>query len=277
MLNFSYLENHNAVFLNIVSAISPFKIKGEIVLVFIITLFIFVAFFESKRFKTVRYALIMLLYTFILYLTFFLFKQNIWEWWFLQIHVVFLVITGIILSRLLSHTRLKYAGVAFLTVALFFYSKNTIVLYKNDFYDYGGTAKIQGKLDALDYIYHDARQEEEFGLYIFTPPVYTYAYDYLLWWKYKGEKINNTTSLKEGVFYLLIEKDSDKPWSFEGWIDTVIKDGDVLWRKTLPSGFIIEKRIAAKSSPTEYRKPFLAMCRVCSSAASMAFSLIKTR
>jgi hypothetical protein len=45
------------------------------------------------------------------------------------------------------------------------------------------------------------------------------------------------------VFYLLIEPDGAKPWSYKGWEETVVKTGTVVWQKTLPSGFIVEKRM----------------------------------
>ena len=47
---------------------------------------------------------------------------------------------------------------------------------------------------------------------------------------------------KKGLFYLLIEPDSQKSWSYKGWLETVIKTGTILETKELPSGFIIQKR-----------------------------------
>lgn len=48
---------------------------------------------------------------------------------------------------------------------------------------------------------------------------------------------------KKGTFYLLIEPDPHKPWTYKGWIETVVKDGKVIKTVDLPSGFIIQKRI----------------------------------
>ena len=39
-----------------------------------------------------------------------------------------------------------------------------------------------------------------------------------------------------------MEPDPSKPWSYKGWLETVIKDGKVDWTKTLPSGFVVQKR-----------------------------------
>jgi hypothetical protein len=121
------------------------------------------------------------------------------------------------------------------------FANHTYTLYKNDFNDFGGVHKIKGKLEAIDYIYNDAKGER-FGLYVFTPPVYTYAYDYLFWW-YGGKKYNYVPPQeKKDIFYLLMEPDPSKPYSYNGWLETVIKTGSILETKELPSGFIIQKR-----------------------------------
>lgn len=114
----------------------------------------------------------------------------------------------------------------------------------HDYYDHGGLHKLRGKIDAIDFIYKDANKKP-FGLLVFSPTVYTYPYDYLVWWygQRKYNYIPNTE--KKGTFYLLIEKDSMKPWTYKGWEETVIKTGKVVYTKTLPSGFIVEKRTSA--------------------------------
>ena len=114
-----------------------------------------------------------------------------------------------------------------------------------DLADYGGGAKIKGKIEAVDYIYQDAG-EEEFNVLVFTPPIYDYPYRYLLDWY--GEKKYGYVPGKEkkGIFYLWIEPDPQKRWTYQGWLETVIKTGKVLKEETLPSGFIIQKRYAEK-------------------------------
>ena len=137
---------------------------------------------------------------------------------------------------------MRFFVVAIYIIFFLSFVDKTIFFYKNDFNDSGGTHKIKGKINAIDYIYKDSKGKQ-FGLLIFTPPVYTYVYDYLIWWY--GEKKYNYAPHKEkkGEFYLLIEVDPEKPWSYKGWLETVIKTGDVIYTKTLPSGFIIQKRV----------------------------------
>ena len=121
-----------------------------------------------------------------------------------------------------------------------------IILYAKtipkDFRDTGGTAKIKGKIEAIDEVYREAAGKP-FNLLIFTPPVYTYPYDYLLVW-YAARRYGYVPGHeKAGNAFLLIEPDPEKPWSYNGWLETVIKTGNVVSTKTLPSGFIIQKRI----------------------------------
>jgi hypothetical protein len=40
-----------------------------------------------------------------------------------------------------------------------------------------------------------------------------------------------------------MEPDPSKPWSYNGWLETVIVNGDVIKTVNLPSGLIIQKRI----------------------------------
>ncbi len=142
----------------------------------------------------------------------------------------------------------KYKILLFIYVALFsiFIIRGVIFAYSifNQSYSeyYGGTAKVKGKIDAFDYIYKDAHGKK-FSLFIFSPPIYTYPYDYLLQWYARKKYGYLPTQEKKGLFYLLIEPDRSKPWSYKGWLETVIKTGTVLPTKVLePSGFIVQKR-----------------------------------
>ncbi len=163
------------------------------------------------------------------------------RFWFLTgFQSFYLIILGLLLSMLLTH-RLGKAFVIFIFVVFTSYSWQRInSLYIHPPND-GGFAKIKGKLSAINYLYKDAG-EKEFGLLVFTPYVLTDPYDYLIWWH--GKKNYNYIPYqdKKGTFYLLIEPDSSKPWSYKGWLETVIKNGDIIYTKALPSGHIVQKR-----------------------------------
>lgn len=163
------------------------------------------------------------------------------RYWFLTgFQSFYIILLGIVLSKFSKNNILKIA-LSLFAVSIIFYSIQRInILYFNQ-PDNGGTAKINGKLQALDFIYKDAASKN-FNLLVFTPPVYTDAYDYLIWW-YGQKKYNYVPGNKKtGVFYLLMEVDPNKPTSYNGWMETVIKTGSVVFTKTLPSGFVLQKR-----------------------------------
>ncbi len=173
---------------------------------------------------------------FVIYLAY---PFQIWDWYLIGLFPVYLTLGGIFLNSL---RKTWYGRVIFLLIIgsfLLSSIRRLDGLYRVP--DYGGTAKIRGKIDAIDTMYLDA-QGNPFNLLVFTPVVLTDAYDYLLWWH--GQKTYGYLPGKEkaGTLYLLIEPDPSKPWSYQGWLETVIKEGKVIDTRELPSGFIIQKR-----------------------------------
>lgn len=178
-----------------------------------------------------------------LFIIFIKYGAFMWSWWILEINVFYCYLFGIVIVSLLKKKFFVLIIAGLFSFFIISYVFHTIQFYKNDFNDYGGVHKIKGKIQAIDYIYNDAHGQP-FNVMVFTPPVYTYAFEYLFWWY--GEKKYHylPKSEKKGILYLLMEPDPQKPWSHEGWLETVIKSGTILKSKQLsPSGFIIEKRL----------------------------------
>ena len=171
------------------------------------------------------------------------YRAMLWEWWLLELPILYIVFVGLVSSYFYKkHILGKAFIVIFYIFLLSIAIPYTLEIWKKDYFDYGGTQKIKGKMEAIEAIYKDAKGEP-FGVLVFTPPIYTYPYDYLFWWV--GTKKYNYVPHKEkrGVFYLLIEPDGGKSWTYKGWLETVIKDGKIISSWQLPSGFIIEKRM----------------------------------
>lgn len=169
------------------------------------------------------------------------YRGPVYAHYFSLLYVVYPLVGAYVGSRALQGkiTRwIAYALGALLLLQVFSRFPKTI---SYDYSDYGGIAKIQGKIDAIDSIYAHAKGEH-FNLFVFTPPVIPYAYDYLLGWYAQKTYGYVPGSSMNGIVYLLIEPDPEKPWSYNGWLETVIKKGTVADRWKLPSGFIVEKR-----------------------------------
>ncbi|MDO8657999.1 MAG: glycosyltransferase family 39 protein [Candidatus Levybacteria bacterium] len=164
------------------------------------------------------------------------------RYWFLTgFQAIYILIFGLILSKIFKWKIGKITVLMLMAFLLFYSGEKLYTLYVNPPND-GGLAKTNGKLKAIDYIYQDSKGKP-FGLLVFTPPVYTYAYDYLVWW-YGSRKYNYIPHRdKKGIFYLLIEPDPSKPWSYRGWLETVVKAGEPEVEISLPSGLIIQKYI----------------------------------
>lgn len=192
----------------------------------------------SKRENVFLNQTIKLLFCILLLVVFFPFPVR--YWYLTGYQLFYILISGLILSKLFSFPKGKLIILLFAGIILFYSIDKGVHLYTKP--DYGGIAKIKGKLDAIKYVYNDAKGLS-LNLLIFTPPIYTDAYDYLIWWY--GKKTNQSMPSKEkkGIFYLLIEPDPNIPWSYKGWLETVIKTGKIVDEKTLPSGLIIQKRI----------------------------------
>ncbi len=236
------IQNHVAVFESTYLSVVPFSdLFAGIFLLFILICSVFYL-RDTKVHTEQKLALWYLLVSpILLFCVFLAMRSDIWPWWLFELLIMYLYIFGIITGWLLKQKKVMIVGIIVLILFFINYSQQTTKFYKGDLYDYGGTAKLKGKIDAIDYIYKDSHGKP-FNLLIFSPPVYTYPYDYLLWWY--GEKKYHYLpgNEKKGTFYLLMEPDPAQPWSYKGWLETIIKTGTIEKTVTLPSGFIIQKR-----------------------------------
>jgi len=176
---------------------------------------------------------------------FYFLKNSVWNYYLIDLSFTYILLLTYVTYSFYHQKYIKLSILSYILIGILtiFAIESAIRVSIYDYSDYGGTAKLKGKIDAIDYVYKDAKKVP-FGLFTFSPPIYTYPYDYLLWWQ--GERKYNYLPYQEkkGTFYLLIEPDGGKPWTYKGWLETVIKTGTIIESKTLPSGFIVQKRIA---------------------------------
>ena len=236
------VENHRMIFTaNIFHAFQT-TFTSYFVIVGLLVIGVF-QLFDAKVPKIKRqFTFFLYLFPLVLFGVLLFYKNDLWPWWLYELFVVMVVCIGMTISWMIRKKGiLKVAAITFLLFMAAGYAKESIRFWKNDYPNYGGTAKIRGKTDALDYIFQDAKTKD-FGLFFFTPPVYTYAYDFVNWWYGKNRYGYVPPQEKKAVFYLLAEPDGEKPWTYNGWMETAITGGTVIYRVTLPSGFIVEKR-----------------------------------
>lgn len=171
-------------------------------------------------------------------------KTSVYQYYLVNLNIVYILLFTYCLHSAWQRKEriISFALSLFLAILLFIGITNAIQTYFHDIHDFGMTSKAKGLKQAIDYIYQDAKGEK-FGVLVFTPPIYTYQYDYMFWWYGERKYHYIPYSEKRGLVYLLIEPDISQPWSYKGWLETVIKTGTVIKTDQLsPSGFIVQKR-----------------------------------
>lgn len=240
-----YLSNHYYSFLLNFFDTFPKQSFVPTPLLYIIFIASIVFFMIQERDSKMRQFFVFL--SVVIGMTFFMlsFLRNyVFPYYLIHLNFVYIFFLSYILISSFVKRQLTVQLLLSLLFFIFLASAMVHAVYtvRHDYSDYGGMSKIRGKIDAIRAIYNDAKGER-FGLLTFAPPVYTYPYDYLVDWYARKEFHYVPHNEKRGVFYLLIEKDLAQPWTYKGWLETVIKTGEVIYTKELPSGFIIQKRI----------------------------------
>ncbi|OGH32568.1 MAG: hypothetical protein A2953_03360 [Candidatus Levybacteria bacterium RIFCSPLOWO2_01_FULL_36_54] len=196
---------------------------------------------DKQRRQFVLYLLLLMPVTFIV-LGFL--RNFVYNYYLIHLNLAYIFLVIYVISSVFK-TRNKIVNsfvIIYIAILLLSSVFSNIKTFYYDIADYGGIHKIRGKIDAIDYIYKDANGER-FGLFVFSPPIYIYPYDYLISWYGKKKYGYTPHQEKKGLVYLLIEKDTSKPWSYQGWLETVIKGGDTVNTEQLQNGFIIQKRL----------------------------------
>lgn len=193
---------------------------------------------QKKEKETIKALVVILLSVFLMYA---FYPYDLWEWYLLGLGAVYLFLLGLILTKLLKHRYLKFLVFIF----LFGVSLYTLRDLKEKYYprpkiDYN-FAFVKAKKGAIDLIYQDAAGQP-FGVFVYAPPIYDYPYEYLFWWYGQKKYGYLPNKSKERIFYLIIEPDPERPWGPKGWLETVIKEGRVIFDITLPSGLRLQKR-----------------------------------
>jgi 4-amino-4-deoxy-L-arabinose transferase-like glycosyltransferase len=191
----------------------------------------------------------LLLLVVVSYGIFMLLNNQVWDYYLIHAHFVYLFVFAYIFVYLLKLWRKSHwakVGIVFLSFffvqILWASGQRMVANIRYDYWDFGGVEKIKGKKMAIDYVYTDAAGQP-FSEFSFMPPIYTYPFDYLFLTYGKNTYGYIPGTEKKGLVYLIIEQDNAKPWTYKGWLETVIVGGDIIDTVTLPSGHIIQKRM----------------------------------
>lgn len=223
-----------------------------------------VAVFKKKLQAEKRFLTIIIVVLVSFFIGFSLYPGAIWGWYRQGLPVVYVLLITIPFGVLWKENFPLKVILIFLGAILLWKSVSPIELVRNIRSPVvSGAGSIRGQMDILDYIYRDA-EGKNFSYFAYTPPVYDYIWQYDFWWygqrKYgylpknfqigvpllgTGKQVA-APSENEGLFYLIIEPDSERPWAPNGWKESFIKIGKKMSSKSFQSGVIVEKRHSKK-------------------------------
>ncbi|MBI2029504.1 hypothetical protein HYT02_03760 [Candidatus Gottesmanbacteria bacterium] len=123
-------------------------------------------------------------------------KNPIWNYQFIGAEIIFLLLTGVIISKFPFFKVLLFIWVIYLSVATIHRSFNEPKI------DPLTIQTLYTKKYILDFIYKDA-QGKPFSVFVYAPSIYTFDYDYLFKWL--GEdKYHYIPQENQNITYLII-------------------------------------------------------------------------
>ncbi len=174
------------------------------------------------------------------FLIFSFLRNSVYTYYLMELNVAYIFIFAYVLMKSL------HEGLVWLTCALWGILGVFVVysLYFGTTYfvrELRAPASMESyayKVKAIDRVYAKAAGKP-FGLLIFTPPVYTYEYDYILWWHGQRKYHYVPTSTKESLYFVIVQPDAARPWTYNGWLETVVKPERPLKFDRLENGLLI--------------------------------------
>jgi 4-amino-4-deoxy-L-arabinose transferase-like glycosyltransferase len=199
---------------------------------------------EAKK----RFVRLLLVVLAVSYGIFMLLDNTVWDYYLIHAHVIYILLFAMAWEwgrRRWGHPAgfIVFGAASVLLVSQTAGSVRRMSEdYRYDLHDAGGTAKISGMRSAVDAVYKNAAGRP-FSVYVFVPPIYPYAYDYLFvtygnrtYGRMPAEYGYKPSGALHGRVYLLIESDGGKPEWLSGWLETVVQGGTVVADEKLSSG-----------------------------------------
>ena len=146
--------------------------------------------FERFTNNGLRFTFFFLLFHYFAYT--FLFPAELKNWYLFGFASIFLLAIALMLERsflnFLEVYETSISGKVILLIILsvwFYVTVNPAELVRSFLSrPTAASETLAGQLEAVDFIYRDAQETgQPFSVYTYTPPIYDYTYQYLLWWR----------------------------------------------------------------------------------------------
>lgn len=175
---------------------------------------------KSKKRKTLKLGAALLLLTASMYSLFTLYPGPLWTWYRAGMPIVFILFLSLGWTEIMK--KYKFGkNTAIIIFTVFTLAGIRSAFFSNLEYQ-NNPAALANQKQALDKIYQEAGSQQ-FSLYVYTPPVYTYVWDHLLFW-YAQPKYNYLPqdygyqyhARPDSIFFLIIEPD-DMQYRIDGF------------------------------------------------------------
>src|SRR5258706_1246467 len=133
-------DNHLSIFLSSFMSIIPFRILSPYIWIPLIVICV-VGYVLMEKDQAKRIFIIYLTTSPILLFGVFMFYLwPMWEWWILELPIMYLFLFGILIDFLLKKKGFNLLAILLIGFFFSYYLSQTFNYYKNDLHDYGGTA-----------------------------------------------------------------------------------------------------------------------------------------
>lgn len=213
--------------------------------IFALIVVLIILLFYGRNIKKAEMSLlkILLLILGLTLLGFSLYSRSLWLHYFVGLPLAYLLIFVLAARIFWEKSRLGKKVVALVFVIFIFINARPIGIYKSikEPLFKGDAAVFRNQIKVLDALYQGAHGEK-FNYVAYTPPLYTYTWDYLFSWYGEKKYGYGPDKETEKIFYLIIEPEFEHPERLENWFKIRENDGKFVKKEIIAGGIILEKR-----------------------------------
>mgnify|MGYP000274080875 CR=1 FL=1 len=224
------------------NAVWPIPVLMLVAVLSIIVLALFVRKIRVEKERDKRFFFLGVLLTIIIYCLVTLFyKKDFWNYYLTGLPVILLIPLGVVFSDIANKFSKK--GLLLIMVFVLSFLRPADIWQSIKVPKFVGDASVyRNQVEVVDYLYQDA-DGENFNVTVYTPPVYSYTWDYLFLW-YGKKHYGSLPETKKAMtkLYLVIEPDPGYEGRVTNWLKVREGDGQIIKEKTFPSGIIVQSR-----------------------------------
>jgi len=168
------------------------------------------------------------------------FPDRVWDYYLVGLPIIITVIISRIMARAFDTKNLRLIVILFLIILVVLnFNRGLVSPFKISWEGDGASYRNQKKV--MDYI--ASLNPRSYSLYAYSPAIFDYAFDYLVFW-YTKKSLLEEPKYGQNLMYLIIRDDPDHTYLLRGWYGDKTKDNTTLVeRKTFPGDLVVEKHL----------------------------------